>query len=187
MQYFRLLVCCSCLTLLLGCTDQPNNSNPPTETPAPDTTKVVKPTTPPDTTTRPPEPEPPMPLADREWTLQRYTLEGKEYEPIDDAQAVLSFSRGQLFGTTGCNDLRADYDWDGDRALKFGTISTTKKMCPSFMVQERRLLTLLENTERFNILSKRYMELIGSNGKLVLIAERPLDYEPEPKKDAGPE
>ena len=93
-------------------------------------------------------PEPPKPTAS-------FQLAGSEWRPVvldnypvpADSQAFIAFKlEGKVIGSSGCNNFTGRYVEDGV-ALTFGTIASTRMMCPDDqMLVEIELLEVLEET-----------------------------------------
>ena len=78
------------------------------------------------------------------WVLVSYaTRDGKTLQAIAGAEATAQFEKGNVHGTTGCNNYEAPYEAKGDK-LTVGVTATTMKMCPApIMDQESAYLAAI--------------------------------------------
>lgn len=88
------------------------------------------------------------PLLGREWIIEDIAGGGV----IDNTQPALHFlADGRLAGSTGCNRIIGEYHSENSR-LTLLPAGTTMMACPeALMMQERRLLDLLVQIERFAV------------------------------------
>ncbi|WP_299822093.1 serine hydrolase [uncultured Jannaschia sp.] len=90
----------------------------------------------------------PAPLLGPEWRIERIDGGGV----IDDAQATLQFlADGRLVGSATCNRFVGRYEADGERLTITAPGATMMACPPALMEQERRLLDLLPDVERYRI------------------------------------
>ena len=116
-------------------------------------------------------------LEKRRWVINTITFEGAKFELSKDVEAFLTFANGRVEGSTGCNNFNGTYQAGADNSLQIGTLATTKKMCPSLMVQERRIQELLQNATRFVPLSRRFLEIESTKGKITALTDDLMDLD----------
>lgn len=103
-------------------------------------------------------------LTGAEWVIEDMAGRGM----IDDSHASLHFlDNGRLAGSGGCNRLIGSYLLNGD-ALSITQAGTTMMACPeALMNQERRLLELLPQVERYTIDGSGALVLETSDGQSI--------------------
>jgi len=86
------------------------------------------------------------------WRLTAYGPVDSPTPAVPDADATLAFGEdGTLTGSTGCNQLGADYSVEGDQ-ITFGPIVSTLIACPDLpMAQEDAMHQVLMDTATFNV------------------------------------
>jgi heat shock protein HslJ len=77
-------------------------------------------------------------LEDTRWQLTHYAVDGELLPAVEDAEAYLEMSNGQLLGRTGCNQFGgSDYTLD-DENLRFGPVESTLIGCPDPLAQQEQ-------------------------------------------------
>jgi len=113
----------------------------------------------------PPKEPPPKPLVGTYWEV---VLE----LPLKGEQPYLRVGDGRLEGFGGCNRFNGRYLQDsvGARAIAFGGISASKRMCDQgTMAAENRMLETLQYVSSYTIIADT-MLMSGSGGTLKLRA-----------------
>jgi heat shock protein HslJ len=84
---------------------------------------------------------------------------------------TLSFAKGTVSGSAGCNTFRGTYKVQGDR-VAIGSLSTTRKACPGegVMKQEANFVAALEKAATWKI-DGGELQLLGTDGDRVVTAE----------------
>lgn len=84
---------------------------------------------------------------------------------------TLSFAKGTVSGSAGCNTFRGTYKVQGDR-VAIGALSTTRKACPGdgVMKQEANFVASLEKAATWKIESGE-LQLLGTEGDRMVTAE----------------
>ena len=77
---------------------------------------------------------------------------------------VLHSATQRVSGAAGCNQLLGSYRLEEDTRLTFGTVATSRMMCPSGMDVERRFLTALAATRTARVRG-RTLELLDAKGR----------------------
>lgn len=98
------------------------------------------------------EPEPTMTLEGHTWNVNDYN-NGRQavVSLLPNTQITLSFEKGAVSGSAGCNTFRATSSVQGNR-IKIGPAATTRMMCAEdVMGQERAFLKALESATRWAI------------------------------------
>jgi heat shock protein HslJ len=98
------------------------------------------------------EPEPAMTLEGRTWNVTDYN-NGRQavVSLLADTRITMSFEKGAVSGSAGCNTFRAPYSVQGN-AIKIGAPATTRMACAEpVMAQERAFLTALEAVTRWTV------------------------------------
>lgn len=116
-------------------------------------------------------------LEKRRWIINGITFEGAKFELSKEVDAFLTFTDGRVGGSTGCNNLSGTYQAGNDNSLQIGQLATTKKMCPSLMQQERRILELLQGATSFAPLSRRFLEIESTKGKITALTDDLMDLD----------
>jgi uncharacterized lipoprotein YbaY/heat shock protein HslJ/uncharacterized lipoprotein NlpE involved in copper resistance len=117
-------------------------------------------------TTAPPEDtRAASPLENTHWTLTRLgdsdvNAQAAQREP----HFVLHSATQRVSGAAGCNQLLGGYRLEEDTRLTFGTVATSRMMCPSGMDVERRFLTALAATRTARVRG-RTLELLDAKGR----------------------
>ena len=110
------------------------------------------------------------------WVLVSYaTRDGKTLQAIPGAEATAQFEKGNVHGTTGCNNYEAPYEAKGDK-LTVGVTATTMKMCPPpIMDQESAYLAAIQSAATYKI-ADGTLTIANAKGKAVLTyrAETPV-------------
>jgi heat shock protein HslJ len=90
--------------------------------------------------------------------------------PLMGTTLNMTFDKGQIHGSSGCNTYRATYTSEGNR-LSIGPAVTTRKACPSegVMQQEREFLAALESAKLWAI-SGGMLDVHRADGERVLNA-----------------
>jgi len=90
--------------------------------------------------------------------------------PLMGTTLTMTFDKGQVHGSSGCNTYRATYTSEGNR-LSIGPAVTTRKACPSegVMQQEREFLAALESAKLWAI-SGGMLDVHRADGERVLNA-----------------
>lgn len=103
---------------------------------------------------------PPTALADTNWTI--VSIGGT---PVTgDRPATLSFAKGRLSGSSGCNRFSADYTQQEGR-LRLGPVASTRMACPEpAMTQENRLFAILSDEITVNFRDGDTLVLGGGGG-----------------------
>ncbi|MDO5756519.1 MAG: serine hydrolase [Rhodobacterales bacterium] len=105
-----------------------------------------------------------LPLVGREWRIEDVDGMGV----IDYSNPTLDFmADGTLAGSATCNRLIGSYSVNGD-ALRIEPAGTTMMACPeALMLQEQRVLDLLQRIDRFVIDETGALILIASDGRTI--------------------
>ena len=95
-----------------------------------------------------------------------------EQAVITSSFPTLTFDKSlSLSGQLSCNNFLTRYQLD-NKNLSIGPITTTRKICPSeLMQQESKLLSLLTTVKRFE-LDKDQLTLLDNQGRAQLKAKR---------------
>ena len=91
------------------------------------------------------------------------------------AEATAQFEKGNVHGTTGCNNYEAPYEAKGDK-LTVGVTATTMKMCPApIMDQESAYLAAIQSAASYKI-ADGTLTIANAKGNTVLTykAETPV-------------
>jgi heat shock protein HslJ len=90
--------------------------------------------------------------------------------PLMGTTLTMTFDKGQVHGSSGCNTYRAAYTSEGNR-LSIGPAVTTRKACPAegVMRQEREFLAALESAKLWAI-SGGMLDVHRADGERVLNA-----------------
>jgi putative lipoprotein len=93
---------------------------------------------------------------------------------VDTVQTTIAINAaGDVSGSGGCNTLRGTAQVNGT-SLTFGTIATTRKMCPpAVMDQEVKFVRALDLTREFRIDGPYLFFLDGSGAELVRFRRLP--------------
>jgi heat shock protein HslJ len=109
-------------------------------------------------------------MAERNWTLQSLMDTTGILIPAQSGTSVtVRFDRaGQMTGSAGCNQYRADYQ-ALDYGLNITGISSTEMFCttPGVMEQEAAFLADLSATSSFRV-GESYLKFYDTAGKVVL-------------------
>ena len=105
------------------------------------------------------------PLLGAEWVIENIADGGV----IDNSHATLLFlPEGRLAGSGTCNRLLGSYTTDG-QTLSISDTGTTMMACPpALMNQERKLLDLLSQVQRWQIDSTGALVLTAADGKAIV-------------------
>jgi putative lipoprotein len=103
-------------------------------------------------------------LTGRAWLAENISGAGV----VDTVQTTIAINpAGEVSGSGGCNTLRGTAQVNGS-SLTFGTIGTTRKMCPpAIMDQEMKFLRALDLTREFRIDGPYLLFVDGSGAELV--------------------
>lgn len=106
-----------------------------------------------------------MPLLGAEWVVENIADAGV----IDNSRASLQFlPEGRLAGSGTCNRLLGSYQTEG-QTLSFSNTGTTMMACPpALMNQERKLLDLLTQVQRWQIDATGALVLTAKNGQTIV-------------------
>ena len=108
-----------------------------------------------------------MPLLGQEWRIE--SLDGIGL--LANSQATLQFlANGRLAGSATCNRILGSYSSEeGKPRLRIEPAGTTMMICPeALMNQERKLLGLLPQVQRYRIDASGALVLETANGKTIL-------------------
>ncbi len=105
------------------------------------------------------------PLLGAEWVVENIADAGV----IDNSRASLQFlPEGRLAGSGTCNRLLGSYQTEG-QTLSFSNTGTTMMACPpALMNQERKLLDLLTQVQRWQIDATGALVLTAKNGQTIV-------------------
>ena len=105
------------------------------------------------------------PLLGAEWVVENIADAGV----IDNSRASLQFlPEGRLAGNGTCNRLLGSYQTEG-QTLSFSNTGTTMMACPpALMNQERKLLDLLTQVQRWQIDATGALVLTAKNGQTIV-------------------
>lgn len=97
--------------------------------------------------------------------------------PISGTEIMAHFSKGRVSGSSGCNRYNGSYTTAG-RKLTVGTISATRKVCPSpIMQQESKYFAALTGAKSFEITGLAQLQITyktpQSSGVLVFDLQPP--------------
>lgn len=92
---------------------------------------------------------------------------------IEDMKVALDVDEKRMHGNTGCNIINGELETDMDAAnsISFSKIAMTRMACPD-SGWETRMTMALEEAVTAKQISKDEIELIGSNGKQVMLLKR---------------
>lgn len=92
---------------------------------------------------------------------------------IDGMKIALDVDENKLHGNTGCNIINGTLETDMDAAnsISFSKIGMTRMACPD-SGWETRMMVALEEAVTANPVSADEVELIGSNGKQVMLLKK---------------
>ena len=109
------------------------------------------------------------PLAETEWQLVAFGQAGDPDSVVGEVD--VQFRATTLGGWTGCNGYEARYRVRGG-TLQLANLGATEAGCPTqgLFNQEKRVLTLLANVERFEV-SGDQLTLYSAGGQ-VLVCKR---------------
>ena len=109
------------------------------------------------------------------WVLVSYaTRDGKTLQAIPGAEATAQFEKGNVHGTTGCNNYEAPYEAKGDK-LTVGVTATTMKMCPApIMDQESAYLAAIQSAATYKIADGTLAIANAKGAVLTYKAETPV-------------
>lgn len=98
------------------------------------------------------------------------TLEGTEWGPENGMDQFVQFlSNGDLAGHAGCNSFFGTYEQNG-KALKIGSMVTTKKACEN-LGMEQAFLAALTSARSFEA-SFKEMNILDENNEVALSMRR---------------
>lgn len=101
------------------------------------------------------------PLVGTEWQLIR--LGGQDLSPEVGTYTIVLSEQGTLSGVGACNRITGNYKTTESRALKIGSLGTTRMMCPDSK-GEQGFIAALEATTHYEMDGP--MLLLLSNGEL---------------------
>lgn len=113
---------------------------------------------------------------DGRWNLESVATSIDE-ESAAEAPATpnVTFVDGAVFGSGGVNRFRGTYETDGEVALTFGGVASTRMAGPpEAMSQESRFFTALSATTAFGIVAGR-LELRGAGGETLAVLVRAME------------
>lgn len=112
---------------------------------------------------------------DGTWAVK--SIDGEEVH-IDRMKIALDVDENKLHGNTGCNIINGSLETDMDSAnsISFSKIAMTKMACPD-SGWETRMMMALEEAVTARKLSHDEVELIGSNGKQVMLLQKTTPIE----------
>lgn len=163
----RVLLALSALTLIAACGDKAaSNSGDAADNAIGDSTPIMAPASSMMANTPARELEGPT------WRL--VDVLGAAGERVaSTATATLTFAAGRMTGSTGCNDMFANYTVSG-QSLKVTAGASTKKGCAeSIMLQEAAMLTHLPNIASYVIASDQLYLVSATGDNLLIFAPEP--------------
>ena len=101
----------------------------------------------------------------KSWVLSKYTYEGRQERPVGKSAISIQVNGNQLSGNGGCNRLNGQIFLGENGTVDISNISKTREICAGLMIQETRVVELLEGAESFkgNLV---FLELSGPGGQL---------------------
>jgi len=128
-----------------------------------------------------PAPLDPQSIADRQWVLESFKLNGQSMALHPKISQTLEFdASGKAGGNGGCNNYFADYTLSGANGIAFGAIGATKMACSEGMTEEAQFLQGLASAQQVSRLSEAELELQSADGQTVLtFANRPQASGPD--------
>lgn len=92
---------------------------------------------------------------------------------VDGMKVALDVDEKRMHGNTGCNIINGELETDMDAAnsISFSRIGMTRMACPN-SGWETRMMVALEEAVTARKVSHNEIELIGSNGKQVMLLRR---------------
>ena len=101
----------------------------------------------------------------KNWVLSKYTYEGRQERPVGKSAISIQVNGNQLSGTGGCNRLNGQIFLGENGTVDISNISKTREICAGLMIQETRVVELLEGAESFKV-NLVFLELSGPGGQL---------------------
>ena len=86
-------------------------------------------------------------LSDKQYTLTE--LNGTQLEKVDVTPSI-SFAKGRVNATVGCNQIFADYKVSKDGKITFSTGGMTRMLCPDVM-REDEFVEAFNKVDRYQI------------------------------------
>lgn len=86
----------------------------------------------------------------------------------------VAFTQDQLSGSTGCNQFRGDYAFEGGR-LRAGRLATTRRGCGEQAARERSVLSLLGEQVVAYPMGDGGIRLVGAEGRRADLVPVPVD------------
>ena len=86
-------------------------------------------------------------LSDKQYTLTE--LNGTQLEKVDVTPSI-SFAKGRVNATVGCNQIFADYKVSKDGKITFSTEGMTRMLCPDVM-REDEFVEAFNKVDRYQI------------------------------------
>jgi heat shock protein HslJ len=133
-----------------------------------------------------PAPQDPAPIdlgsiANREWVLESFTLNGQPVTLLPSKPQTLEFDPvGKAGGSGGCNSYFTDYVLNGPNGISFGPVGATKMACEEGMIEETQFFEALTSTGQVLMPSATRLELKSADGQTVLkFVNRTLESSPE--------
>ncbi|MCB0597220.1 MAG: META domain-containing protein [Lewinellaceae bacterium] len=101
----------------------------------------------------------------KNWVLSKYTYDGNPERPVGEDPIHIDIKDGRLAGNGGCNDINGQIVLKEDGTVGISGISKTKKLCGGLMIQEMRIIELLEGAKTYKV-NLVFLELAGPKGQL---------------------
>lgn len=101
----------------------------------------------------------------KQWVLSKYTYEGNPERPVGEDPIYIVIEGNNLSGNGGCNNLTGQAGFKEGGAVDISGIAKTKKLCGGLMIQETRIIQLLESAETYKV-NLVFLELSGPEGSL---------------------
>lgn len=106
-----------------------------------------------------------LPLQGTQWSLIEWN--GRPF--VSEGNYCIEFSdEGRFSGRGDCNSIMGDYKVTEDRKLGFGSVASTRMMCPN-QEQEGRFVRMLESIDSYDIDGN--MLMLFHDGELIGIME----------------
>ncbi len=107
-----------------------------------------------------------------QWHLISYGEASSPTSAISNVSTFILFDEnGHVEGNVGCNTFTSSYKITEDK-IRFGSISATKKVCRSIIIQEGTVFSLLSEKENFFEIEENTLRILSLDGDTVIVLER---------------